>query len=659
MQPVLALTRDQCLELHVSLRQEWLETDGRGGFATSTVLLCPTRRYHGLLIAPAPGLARRHSFLSRFEETVYGEGRDFPLSMARYPSLWHPHGHRWIASFELRPYPAFEYRIGPVSITREILMTRGAPVVLCRYLARFPHPELQLRIRPLLTCREADALTHENLALDPRVARFEGGVSARPYAALPAVSFTVGGAPPAFEADPVWYRQVEYQRDLVRGYDGHEDQFSPGWFELPLHAGRELVVAATIGAPVADPIALWHDEARRRETAASSVAPGFHGRLELAADDFLYRDARGRLGVIAGFPWFGDWGRDTFLSLPGLLLVRGRVEECGEVLEGAVRYLRDGSMPNILGPTPEESSYDSIDSGLWFAWATAQYAAAGGDPARLERALRPAVAAIAAALLESRSPGVGVDSGGLVFNVPPSPAGTWMDAREGGQLVTPRWGCPIEVAALWHALLRFLERGERAAGREREAREWAARRKQAAESLLHRFWLEDGYLADCWRDGVADRAVRPNMVVAAALEESPLSKEQRAAVVERIERELLTPLGLRTLSPSDPAYHGRYSGGPESRDRAYHQGTVWPWLLGFYVEACLRARGRRPEELARLRRLLDGFAEQHQVHGLLHVSEVYDGDPPHRPGGAPAQAWSTAELLRAYRLTEGRRSRTP
>jgi predicted glycogen debranching enzyme len=407
---------------------------------------------------------------------------------------------------------------------------------------------------------------------------------------------------------------------------------------------------------VTDPVALWHDEARRREVAASSVAPGFRGRLELAADDFLYRDQNGRLAVVAGFPWFGEWGRDTFLSLPGLLLARGRIEECGEALEGAAAYLRRGLMPNVIGPDPESSSYDSVDSALWYAWATAEYAAAAGATARLYRALVPVLERIAAALLEGLLPGLGVDAAGLVANVPPSPAATWMDARAGDQLLTPRWGCPVEVNALWYALLAFLERSLLAAGRDREAAQWDARRRLAAQSFLARFWLggsEGGYLADRWHDGVPDLAVRPNMVVAAALEHSPLSQEQRAAIVARVERELLTPVGLRTLSPNDPAYQGRYSGGPATRDVAYHQGTAWPWLLGFYVEACLRARGRRPEEIARLRRLLDGFADQLQVHGLLHVSEVHDGDPPYRPGGAPAQAWSTAELLRAFRLVEG------
>mgnify|MGYP001823055790 CR=1 FL=1 len=290
-QPVISLTRDECLELHSSLRREWLETDGRGGFASSTVLMCPTRRYHGLLVAAVPGLGR-HSFLSRFEESVHGgEGefreRDFPLSIGRYPAVWHPHGHQGIQGFELVPWPHARYLIGRVAISREILMQRGAPVVLCRYLAEHPHDELRLRLRPILTCRPADTLTVENLAVDPRVERIARGVSVRPYGALPPLQLTVGGVEPAFEVDPVWYRHLEYQRDLARGYDGHEDLFSPGWFDLPLPSGQEIVVAATVDEAVAEPIELWHHETTARHRTAKACPEGPRGLLEVTVDDFL------------------------------------------------------------------------------------------------------------------------------------------------------------------------------------------------------------------------------------------------------------------------------------------------------------------------------------------------------------------------------------
>jgi predicted glycogen debranching enzyme len=669
MSAVISLSRDECLRLHESLRREWLETDGRGGFASSTVLLCATRRYHGLLLASVDGHPKRHSFFARFEEDVRGGERDFPLSMARYPGTWMPQGHQAILDFELVPYPSWRYQLGGVEVRREILMVRGETVVLCRYVSHPAHGGsgragqavrgLELRLRPLLTCREADALTFENLALDHRIERFEGGIRARPYAALPPVVISIGGARARFEADPLWYRQIEYQRDLIRGYDGHEDQWSPGWFDVPLESDREIVVAISLREPIADPVGLWRRESeRRREGAralAKSVSDGLEALLHLGADDFLFRDRQGRLGVIAGFPWFGEWGRDTFISLPGLTLGRGRVEDCGEALEAALRFLVDGRLPQIVGPDRKTSVYGSLDTPLWFAWAVEAYDQAGGDPRRVEDTLLPAVEDIARALIEGRRPGAICDEGGLVTSRPGAESLTWMNARVDGQAVTPRLGAPVEVNALWYSLLRFLERKHRSAGRERDARRWGQLRKRVGDAFLTRFWLADeGRLADVWHDGVADRTVRPNMVIAAALASSPLDRPHRLAVVETAERELLTPLGLRTLSPSHPAYQGRYSGGPVGRDRAYHQGTVWPWLFGFYVEACLRARGRGPAEVARLRELLHAFEQQHRIHGLLHISEVYDGDPPYRAGGAIAQSWNTAELIRAFALLNGR-----
>jgi predicted glycogen debranching enzyme len=662
MSAVISLSREECLRLHESLRREWLETDGRGGFASSTVLLCPTRRYHGLLLESVPGNPRRHSFLARFEEDIRGGERDFPLSMARYPGTWMPQGHQSILDFELLPYPAWRYQLGGVEVRREILMVRGEPVVLCRYLARHALPGLELRLRPLLTFREADALTFENLVLDHRIERIAGGIRSRPYPSLPALHLTVGGAEGRFEADPVWYRQVEYQRDLIRGYDGHEDQWSPGWFDLPLLDDREIVVAASLEGPVGDPVALWHRESehRRRQSRrlAAEWSDGLEAMLHLGADDFLFRDRQGRLGVVAGFPWFGEWGRDTFVSLPGLTLCRGRVEDCGEALAGALRFLSGGRLPNIVGPDRQTSVYGSLDTPLWFAWAVEAYDVAGGDARRVEEVLLPAVEEIASALLDGRRPGAICDPEGLVGSRPGAVSLTWMDARVDGKPVTPRRGAAVEINALWYSLLRFLERKHRSAGREREARRWGAVRRAVGEAFVERFWLPDlGRLADVWHDGVADPTVRPNMVIAAALASSPLDRRQRLAVLDTAERELLTPLGLRTLSPSSPDYQGRYSGGPVGRDRAYHQGTVWPWLLGFYVEACLRARGRRPAEVARLRDQLHAFEQQHRIHGLLHISEVYDGDPPYRPGGAIAQSWNTAELIRAFALLDGRGDR--
>jgi predicted glycogen debranching enzyme len=372
-------------------------------------------------------------------------------------------------------------------------------------------------------------------------------------------------------------------------------------------------------------------------------------RLAFGADDFLYRAAGGRTGVLAGFPWFGEWGRDVFVSLPGLTLARGRIDDCADVLSGALPFLQRGLLPNVYGGSVADSHYDSCDAALWFALAVARFAhhvGAAGDP-RLDRDYVPALASIVDAYVGGTGLGLRIDPSGLLQAGRRELNATWMDARVNGVPVTPRDGLPVEIQALWYSLLAFLaERGQH---------RFAVLRDRCGDAFVQRFWLDDRkYLADRFHGGAADPTVRPNMVIAAALPLSPLTRAQRASVVAKARAELLTPRGLRTLSPHDPAYRGRYEGGLEQRDFAYHQGTVWPWLGGFFVEAALRAAPKK--ELARvrgeLRAWLDGFASELDRAGLDHVSEVFDGDPPHRPGGTFAQAWNTGELLRAIALLD-------
>jgi predicted glycogen debranching enzyme len=417
---------------------------------------------------------------------------------------------------------------------------------------------------------------------------------------------------------------------------------------VSLEDGVDVVVAATLGEPVADPRALWEREAKRRSEAAEARAAGVRGVVSIGADAFLYRANDQRLGVVAGYPWFLEWGRDTFLSLPGLLLARERVDECGEALAGALAYLRRGLMPNIFGLTPETSAYNSVDASLWFARCVRLYEQAGAPTKEIVERFLPALREIAKAYRDGTDLGIRCDSSGLIVAGGPHLNATWMDARLPSGPVTPRDGCAVEIQALWYLLLAYLEHLETFAGKPDAARAWSAAKTRAGAAFLDRFWLEkEARLADVWRDGVVDRSVRPNMVIAAALEWSPLSREQRADIVTCARAELVTPRGLRTLRPRDTDYIGRYGGNTEERDRAYHQGTVWPWLVGFYVEAALRSQA---VPAAELRELLDGFEEHLSSAGLGHISEVFDGDPPHRAGGTIAQAWSEAEWLRADRL---------
>jgi predicted glycogen debranching enzyme len=635
----------------VALGRTWLETDGLGGYAASTVALCATSRFHGLLVPAPEGGVRRYVMLSRFEETVAAGGAEVPISSCRYPGTFHPAGHERLLRFDVAPLPTWRYRVGGAEVVREVVLVRGSRTVLIRWRA-VSGGALRLRLRPFLPCREAEALTFENAALDRTVRPAAGGVSFRPYAALPAVTLTWGGAAAAFRADGVWYRDVEFEDDLARGYDGREDQYSPGVLDAELAEGGELVVAATIDAPSADPRALFAVEAARRT--AAGPAQTLRQRLERAAEHFLHRTPSGRLGVVAGYPWFHEWGRDTLISLPGLLLPRGRVEECGDVLSALRPWLRGGRLPNCFGATAEASTYTSVDPALWYARAVRLWDAAGGDRGRLLDELRPALSEIAAAHREASGDDLRCGADGLLRSG--RGAATWMDAVFEGRAVTPRRGAPVDVNALWYLLLAYLARLSRSAGDGAADRTWSSLARKVAASFRREFVLPRGRgLADCADvpdGGGADTSVRPNMVLAASLEFSPLSRDERADVVAVARAELLTPCGLRTLSPRDPAYRARYAGDLRSRDLAYHQGTVWPWLLGPYVEASLRAHGRRREVLRHLRDLVAGLAPLLEERTLGQLAEVHDGDAPHRAGGAWAQAWSVAEALRAVALVE-------
>jgi predicted glycogen debranching enzyme len=652
--PLVRYDRDALLEGDAVLELEWLETDGLGGYASSTPLLCPTRRYHGLLVVRPPETARRYVLLARVEETLGTATDSACFSSVRYADGRRTAEPSAVESFELVPWPRTTYRIGDAEVTREVLRVRGEPTALVRWRVTGLDEHATLELRPRLPYRAADDLTIENDALDTGFEELDRGFTCRPYDGLPATSITLS-VDATVDADPTWDRGIAFAADEARGYSGQEDEFGPAVLRIDL-GDEPVVLAATTGAPIDDPAALWAAESERRLAAAAAAGEGARARVTLAADDFLYRTPNGRLGILAGFPWFVEWGRDTFIALPGLTLARGRVDDCAEVLSGAVQLLQDGLLPNVYGTDPEDSHYGSVDAALWFARAVRMYELCGGDVERVRDEYLPALLEIAEHYEGGTGLGIAADDTGLLHVGSPDLNPTWMDAQTADGPVTPRHGYPVEIEALWYSLLAHLERLQRDRGDHLAERRWGGLRRRVKRAFLERFWLEDErYLADRWLDGERDRAVRPNMVLAAALEFSPLTRHKRAGVVERARFELLTRRGLRTLSPRDSEYVPRYDGGPDERDRAYHQGTVWPWLLGFYTEAYLRAYGLvhgGREVRDHLRRKWDAFAGELDAAGLDHVSEVYDGDPPHRPGGTIAQAWNTAELLRSLDMLE-------
>lgn len=621
-----------------SMVREWLQVDGHGGYACGTAADVPTRRYHGWLVARSADSTRRHLMLARVAEVVLDGGAEVSLLATHWrgePSVQRPAAR---VAFDHQPWPTWDFVVGAVQLRRELRMdgTRGA--VFVRYTNTGAVPA-ELRLHPMLSCRAHDALTFANPALDPGVERHGCGYRFRPYEALAPLTMTADG--PALQCDETahWYRGVHLAEDERRGYECDEDQWNPCRFAVTLAPGEQLSLAFHAGEGV---------EAGTAWSRRNAVLADPWERLGRGAEQFFFRAPGDRLGVLAGFPWFDEWGRDLFLALPGLTLARGDLGRCTEVLRGVLPYLRDGLLPNIFGESVATSHYGSADAALWFALAVRRWQLAGGSREVLLDELHPALVAIARRYLA----GTGMleaDDALLLRAGSPDRNATWMDAMTHNGPVTPRDGQPVEINALWCQLLAHLASLAGLRGDTVGAREWASRWNLASAAFVQRFWLPEGWLADRWVGGAPDRSVRPNMVVAAALELSPLGRAQRAAVVQKAWAELVTPRGLRTLAPADPRHRARYQGGPEERDLAYHQGTVWPWLLGFFTEAALAgatAETRRSVAL-RLQQLLDGVVAQVDEAGLDHVSEVFDSSDPQQPGGTFAQAWNSGELLRA------------
>lgn len=633
---------------------EWLLTDGAGGYACGTAGDLATRRYHGLWITRPAASARRYLVVAGLDEQIVGAAGPMSLLHAHWSSMPGPVPPRAVVTFARHPLPQWTFRTEEHVLRRSVALHRVGQQDAPRLLLQWHNPgsrPLRLLVRPLLGYCDADHLPPADEGVDATVHARGASWGFRPNQTLPISWLTVDGVA-AFRAEPAWYRGFSYAIDRARGYDHIGDRWTPGVLELDLAPGAVATAAFGLQQPCEEPLvaftaALHAAAAVRRAVEQDATQNPLRARLAPGADDFLYRSIGGRPGVLAGFPWFGEWGRDVFVSLPGLTLARGRPDECAAVLSGALPFLRAGLLPNIYGREQADSHYGSCDAALWFGLAVARYADAGGSEARIDGEYLPAIAGIAEAYVAGTELGLRVDASGLLQAGRPDLNATWMDARTHRGPVTPRDGLPVEIQALWYSLLGFLV--------ERGRTDFAAARDRCGEAFLRHFWLTAGeYLADRVRDGVPDATVRPNMVIAAALRLSPLSVAQRAGVVARAAAELVTPRGLRTLSPNDPAYRGRYEGDTESRDAAYHQGTVWPWLAGFHVEASLRAASRKQVGKVRLelRSWLDDFLPELDRAGLDHISEVFDGDPPHRPGGTFAQAWNTGELLRALALLE-------
>jgi predicted glycogen debranching enzyme len=623
-----------------NLAHEWLQADARGGYASGTVGTMRTRRYHALLLTSTTPPTGRMVLVNGIEAWIDVGAHRVPLSRQFYaPATLTPGEALPIQAFTPTPWPAWVFALPDgTQITQEILVDPVAGDTALRWRAACLGA--MLHVRPLLSGRDYHTLMRENPNFDFRPIIAGGNVAWRPYAGLPAAACLTNGA---YRHDPCWYRQFLYTEEQARGLDCIEDLASPGVFTWDLGAGEAVMLLregdglAVRATPAADRI--FAAEAARRA--------GIADQLAVSAQAYRVDRASGT-SIVAGYPWFTDWGRDTFIALRGLLLGTGQIKQAESVLLAWCGHVSEGMLPNRFGDG-DAPEYNTVDASLWFVVAVHDLLATGVVGPGSQATLRDAVEAILEGHARGTRFGIAMAPDGLLRAGVQGQQLTWMDAKVGDWVVTPRIGKPVEIQALWYNALRI-------------AGAWNPHWVGAAAQVLASFRsafpdAQTGGLVDVADAGhvagARDRAIRPNQIFAlGGLPFALLAGQQAADVLRLVEAELLTPVGLRTLSPADPAYRPHYGGSPLERDGAYHQGTAWPWLMGPFVQAWLRVRGDTAENRAQAReKFLAPLLAHLHVAGLGHVSEVADGDAPHRPGGCPFQAWSLGELIRVRNMT--------
>jgi len=660
---VIEFGREVCGRLAVAESREWLCANGVGGFASGTVAGLLTRRYHGLLVAALKPPVGRVLVAAKLDEVVEYGGAGYALAANRWADgTVAPDGYRHIERFSLDgTTPVWTFACGDALLEKRVWMEPGANTTYVRYrLLRGAEP-MRLTVKALVNYRDFHALSRGcgwRMAVAPvtnglRVTAFDG---ARPILLLARDA----KAEPADE----WHVGFRLTREEERGLDWADDNLHAATFRAAVSPGDSVTIVVSVEPePSLDGEAAW--QRRRRHEAAllaawqraqplAARAPAWITQLVLAADQFIVRrpleDDPGAMSMIAGYPWFGDWGRDTMISLPGLALVTGRPEVARRILSTFAQLVDRGMLPNAFPESGEEPGYNTADAGLWYLEAVRAYRAATRDDA-LVQAVFPVLAEMIRWHADGTRYGITLDrADGLLRAGEDGAAVTWMDATVGGRAVTPRVGKAVEINALWYNALRVMEALAEIAGK--PAGEWRDMAARTARGFA-RFWNDDAGCCYDVLDGPAghEAAVRPNQLFAVSLPASPLPPDQQRRVVDVCARQLLTSFGLRSLAPSDPAYRGRYGRAPAERDGAYHQGTAWGWLLGPFALAHLRVYDDPEAAL----RFLGPMAHQVADYGVGSIAEIFDGDPPFEPRGCVAQAWSVAETLRAWCEISGAR----
>ncbi len=627
--------------LEESLPKELLRTNRSGAYSCSTIVDCNTRKYHGLFVIPIPELDdENHVLLSSLDTTVVQHGAEFNLGLHKYQgNNYSPKGHKYIREFDCDKVPTTIYRVGGVLLKKEFIFQAYEMRLLIRYTLVDAHSATTLRFRPFLAFRSVRQFTHENSTASREYTEVPGGIRTCMYAGYPDL-YMQFSKENRFVFQPDWYRGVEYPKEQERGYASNEDLYVPGYFEMDIKKGESIVFAASISEAKTSTLGKLFD----KEVSLRSPRDNFFHCLVNAAHQFHYRTKNDDRYIIAGYPWFKCRARDTFVSLPGLTLSIEEQDYFELVMKTAERELRDFMQGNPQ--TGKMAEIEQPDVPLWAIWAIQQYAKEAGKDKCIEM-YGKLVADILDYIIDGNHPNLTLDDNGLLHTDGKDKAVTWMNSTANGRPVVPRTGYIVEFNALWYNALRFAATLTTDAKRVSQLEELA---EKAKVSFVETFLNEYGYLFDYVDGNMMDWSVRPNMIFAVALDYSPLSQPQKKSVLDICTRELLTPKGLRSLSPKSGGYNPICVGPQTQRDYAYHQGTAWPWLGGFYMEACLRLYKRT--RLSFIERQMVGFEDEMSYHCLGTISELFDGNPPFYGRGATSFAMNVGQILRMLELLE-------
>ncbi len=630
--------------LQDSLPRELLRTNRSGAYSCSTIVDCNTRKYHGLLVVPVPGMDDdNHVLLSSLDPTVIQHGAAFNLGLHKYQGdNFSPKGHKYIREFDCDKVPTTVYRVGGVVLKKEVVFQHYEDRILIRYTLVDANSQTTLQFRPFLAFRSVRQFTHENSVASRDYKEVDNGISTCMYEGYPQL-FMQFSKKNEFRFEPYWYRGLEYPKEQERGYASNEDLYVPGYFEMTIRKGESIVFSASTSETSTSKLKKMFD----KEIETRSPRDNFFHCLVNAAHQFHNREANDDRYIFAGYPWFKCRARDQFISLPGLTLSIEEQNYFELVMQTAERGLREFMEGREL--TVKIYEIEKPDVPLWCIWAIQQYAREVGRE-RCEKLYGKLLNDIVKFIESGSHPNLSLEKNGLLYADGKNEAITWMNSTMNGRPVVPRSGFIVEFNALWFNALKFVASMATLRGDDSKAEHYEQLAEKCKASFVETFLNDYGYLYDYVDGNMIDWSVRPNMIIAVALDYSPLDEKQKKGVLDVCTRELLTPKGLRSLSPKSGGYNPMYVGEQTQRDYAYHQGTAWPWLGGFYLEACLKLYKRT--RLSFVERQMVGYEDEMYQHCIGTLPELFDGNPPFRGRGAISFAMNVAEVLRTLELLE-------